>query len=780
MRLMDTYDFSNVNFAIEQDGLKKPPFSDAAAAFDIETTTYYTFGGVTKTFDPVDYKMDPDWYDNAEKFAVMYVWQFAVDTYDGDVNVYMGRTWQEFDNFIKAYAKAAREWFGGNRRPILYVYVHNLGYEFQFLRGLYNANFGTDEKELNFMSGLKQRTFARNPRAPFRTELVFDDAKIVFRDSLVLTQKSLAKWCKDSKLPSAKLDVPSGYYDEARTPNTPLTDFEIQYSINDVVSMVYGIRQYRDDNEGIRNIQMTQTGAVRRKIRKAMSNDKEEGIAWTNRCACITVSYNFETFKWLNHAFVGGWTHANAKYTGKVIENVKCFDFASDYPFCMSVFKYPVSPFISYYPGQEAFDSHLQTLDSIEDPRSLDIPNRYMVEFTADNIQTNYYNTFWSESKTFDLVGATIDNGKIQSAAHGRFIMTDLDYHMFKRAYSSDITVTRIAVAEADYLPWPFKQLLFKNYGYKTTLRGVEGEESKYVESKQVINSMYGVAVTKNVTDEVVFGSKTDEMGNEYFDEWYTIPATEKTYAKYLEEVASENNKGKTFLTYDIGIFITAYARYDLWHLISQMDEHVVYGDTDSLKGIFDDKDIEVINRYNEWVVATEKRVAEDQHFGEEYFHPCQPSGKECRLGVFDREDDCIKFKTLGAKRYAVLHAGNDNIEMTVAGLPKKTKIGDKVYNTADFLNNDFDNFCDGATWDVEQSGKKTHYYNDRQPVGMEIRDRDDVPYILDECDACGIAITPTTFSIGLADAYKEYVTNIKNGFVPFKRTDEMAEILQD
>lgn len=771
MRLMDSFDFSQVDFSIKEDDPKRPPKSDAAAAFDIETTTYYRNGDECKTFDPADYKNNPNFYDNAEKFSVMYVWQFAVDSLDGDVLVYMGRTWDEFYSFLFRYALAARLWIGARKKPILYVYVHNLGYEFQFLRGLFNDDFAGSLDKAVTKGAFALPVFARNQRAPMRAVLNMPDAKIEFRDSLCLTQKSLAKWCKDSKLPDAKLSVPSTYYDEARTPNTPLSDFEIQYSINDVVSMVYGIRQYRDRFAGISTIPMTQTGIVRGQIRAAMA----DSLDWCKMCRDVTINTDFESFKFINHAFVGGWTHANVKYAGKVMENVKCFDFASDYPFCMSVFKYPVGRFEHVTNSDPMFTSWLDDLNGWSDPRSLDITHRYIIEFTATDIKSNFYNTFWSESKAFDLVDGVIDNGKIHSAVSGRFIMTDLDYHMFKRAYSCNIKVTQLFRAAADYLPMGFKNLLFKNYGYKTTLRGVKGEESKYIESKQVINSMYGVAVTKTITDSIVYAEDENGAGD-----WMKIALSEEGYNAHIEESAEEKDMSKFFLTYPIGVFITAYARFDLWFLISQMDERVVYGDTDSLKGVFNDNDFEVIRHYNEWVVETEKRVATEQDFNESLFHPCQPSGKECRLGVFDREDDCDKFKTLGAKRYAVMHTGSDDIEMTVAGLPKYTKIGNDVYNTADFLGGDFNNFCDGATWDVEQSGKKTHYYNDAQPVGYTVLDRNGNPYTLDCSDKYGIAIMPTTFSIGLADAYKDFVKSLANGFVTIARTDELAEILQN
>lgn len=783
MRLMELDNFSKVAFTA-RNGQRGSLHCDTIAAFDIETTTYYRNGDSVRTFDNDAYRTEPEWFDNAEKLSVMYVWQFAVEadpyisspeayshmSYDPDEPlVYMGRTWEEFYTFLNGYAEAAVAALSymGKRRPTLYVYVHNLGYEFQHMRGVFGDKFGGDPSPIN---PFDNPVFARNNRTPLRAVLELEAATIEFRDSLALTQKSLAKWCKDSNLPNAKLETPAGYYDVPRLPVTPLTDFEIEYSVNDVVSMVYGLQQYRKANGGrVDKIPMTQTGNVRRAVRKAVKTNED----WCSMCQMVTASYSFDDFKMINHAFVGGWTHANAMYTGKVVDNVKCFDFASDYPFCMSAFKYPYGAF-KRYDNKEDIARYLETdLDTWRDPRSLDLEHRYIVQFTATGIVSNYQNTFWSSSKAFDLTGAVVDNGKIQSAERATFIMTDLDYHMFKRAYSYDsLEITSLMRSGAAYLPLEFKNVLFKNYGYKTTLRGVAGQESKYVESKQIINSMYGVAVTKNVTDQVGFNTTDDGA------DWETTPLTEDYYYDYVADVM-KSKVDKNFLTYDIGVFITAYARYDLWDLICAMDSHVVYGDTDSLKGVFDDDDVAYIAKYNEWVVETEQRVAAEQGFDESLFHPRQPSGKECRLGVFDREDDCEKFKTLGAKRYAVKHAGHDDIEITVAGLPKYCKVGTETVSTASFLNNDFDNFCDGATWEVDQSGKKTHYYNDDQPVGLTLLDREYNAYTLTALDRFGIGIVPTTFSIGLADNYKRFLESLAQGFMPTGTTDDLSQILK-
>lgn len=74
------------------------------ATFDIETTTI----------------------SNVEKpYAFMYIWQFCLDG-----KVVIGRTWKEFNLFIDELINA----LGLEEDKKLVIYVHNLSYEFEFIR----------------------------------------------------------------------------------------------------------------------------------------------------------------------------------------------------------------------------------------------------------------------------------------------------------------------------------------------------------------------------------------------------------------------------------------------------------------------------------------------------------------------------------------------------------------------------------------------------------------------------------------------------------------------
>lgn len=124
-------------------------------------------------------------------------------------------------------------------------------------------------------------------------------------------------------------------------------------------------------------------------------------------------------------------------------------------------------------------------------------------------------------------------------------------------------------------------------------------------------------------------------------------------------------------------MFITAYARRNLIYNLIQLDEKVIYADTDSLK-IEDGFDISVIENYNKNVIKKIENVCKDLELPLEKFMPKDSKGKEHCLGLFECEtkDGCKytydKFITQGAKKYAYIDSEDKQIHITVSGVPKK------------------------------------------------------------------------------------------------------------
>lgn len=672
--------------------------------------------------------------------SLMYVWQCAVESGD-DIVVFMGRTWDEFKTFLDNLNNAMKYnyVYGSYAKPQslderdfvnfaiqnytkkveLHIYVHNLAFEFQHLQN----------------TGLKfKKVFARNMRKPMKAMTELSHLRITFHDTLSLTQKSLAAWGKDENLPVQKQDAID--YLKILTPYSALSDEVIKYCAADVITMVYGMKKYRDKYDGkLTEIPMTQTGEVRIVCRKEISHKNRD---WAESCYMIDHSYDFDFYKKLLDAFAGGWTHANQKYSNQLMKDVVCYDFASSYPSVMTTAKFPM--------GQVR---HIDS-DRVDEIEKTPIDDRdfiYMITVDLYNFTSNKWNSFWSSSKIVnDENGKAmcddlfLDNGKIISGKYARITMTDLDWDIFRKAYDIDnYNIVDAYEWDADYLPKEMILTILNYFADKTSLKGT-GNSSKYNAAKQFINSIYGCCVTKIITDEIEFNGEWDKhfITEEEFIEKMSIP-----------EKASAVEKGinNAFTTYQAGVWVTAWARHRLWDMIELLDDKIVYCDTDSIKGVFDSNDIALFDKYNLYIGDLQQRIATHYQFDVAMFTCLTSKGDSKQLGIFEREEDCREFKTIGAKRYACEHVHNDgssSIEITIAGLPKSA--GHHHIKKVDDL-------CNNIYWTPEESGKlMAHYCDNMKPCTWT--DDDGVSYY--STDTHGIMLEPIGFDLSLAADYEE------------------------
>lgn len=715
-----------------------------AMAYDTETTNGVMLPNHRAiTFNHYKYNNDPEFksmIDNNPKVSCVYMWQFGIENGD-DIIVFYGRDLDSYLDFTLKLTKEIRRQYYYSTTSIdrdyeteeacttkqyfhIQPYIHNFAFDFQMLRNIFNDDFGKHH-------GDHANTFARTERRPMKAKVTLNKVHIEYRDSYVLTQKSLAKWGKDSKLPVQKIKVDEEFYLKSRNPLTPLTDEEIEYGCTDVVTMIYGIKQYREKYDTLTNIPLTQTGEIRRTCIKEVTLKNPE---WAFKCYNITKNYSYEFFKKLCHLFQGGWTHANAYMSKRLHKNVKCFDFASSYPAVMTTRTYPVSDFRETDPEQFEFYSSI-------DPNKSKF--RWFIEVEFHDIQSNLQNTYWSTSKTLETPEDCIpDNGRIYSCKSLKTTMTDLDFDTFKQCYTyGDMKILSFYVADADYLPREIIELILNYYAYKTSLKDVEGAESKYVESKQFVNSIYGCAVTKIVTDIIDYS----------ISGWKKSPCDNMVFIETIDGM----KPNKMFLSYQIGIWVTAHARHNLFDFIIRFDPRIVYCDTDSIKGVFTEEDLQFVEEYNKSIAEREEAVAKHLHIDPNLFAPKTPKGKTKRLGIMEREPDCLEFVTLGAKRYAdsIEVDGEIEIQTTIAGLPKKAG-KNKIKKVSDMLNNNL-------IWNTEESMKQTSYYNDEQETIIW------TDYLGNEytsTEKYGCCLLPTTFDLSMSANYIEFLEYIENG----------------
>ena len=403
-----------------------------------------------------------------------------------------------------------------------------------------------------------------------------------------------------------------------------------------------------------------------------------------------------EQYKLFKQAFAGGFTHANPNHVGKKYRNIASFDFTSSYPTVMVAEKYPMSRGIP------------QKWESWE--RFNEINNKalqiFTVEFWGLNTKVQFDN-YISKNKCLDIKGELENNGRIYSADYLKITITSVDWDIIKQVYSWEkCKISNQVAFYKGYLPKPIIQSILHFYKQKTTLKGVDGKEAEYLHYKGMLNSVYGMSVTDIVHDEEIYNNDT----------W-----TEEE-ADADEQIKKYNNSYSRFLFWAWGIFITSYARANLWDGILHFKDDYLYSDTDSIKAKNYKKHMGYINAYNRNIVKKLETCLDYYGINKEEISPKDVDGNKHTLGLWDFEGVYTRFKTLGAKRYIVTKfnkEGKEVLEITIAGLPKD-KGRDYLLKIS---NNDFDTvfnkFTNGLKVPKEDSGKLTAFYDDETKEGV-------------------------------------------------------------
>lgn len=604
-------------------------------------------------------------------------------------DVYFGRTWEEFKKFIQLLED--------NSPDKKIVFVHNLSFEFQFFC-----------KEFNIKS-----VMARKSRKPISCRLA--DFNIEFRCSYYMSNVSLAYLPKLYNLPVEK-QVGELDYTKLRHSNTELTPAEMKYCEYDCLVVYEYIKRELEEYPTIQRIPITSTGHVRRELQDEVMKDVKYRSHVRNSINVRPSVYNALTL-----AFAGGYTHANYMYADEVLNNVDSYDETSAYPYVMVTEKFPMSIF-------KPVD--LKSADDMLDSFA------YLIKVTFRNIKCKYYNNFISASKCLNMVGEVLDNGRVIAAREITIILTDVDFKFLLKAYSMEsYEINEAYYAIYKHLPRKFIQFILKKYENKTKYKGVKGAEVFYAKEKAKFNALYGMTVTNTIRDEVEFKDS----------EWSEI---ELDNTQIYDKLLDEYDKG--FLSFSWGVWVTAYARRNLLERVLDLDEYVVYCDTDSIK-LVQGYDKSVFDKYNESVIEKIKTVSKSLGFSLDEYCPKDQKGRMHYLGIFecetdgDREYTYDKFITQGAKKYCVEKDGE--IEITVSGVPKSgakcvTKIED---------------FRDDLVFDYKYTNKQTLMYNDNQKP-IDIIDCFGIKYKVR--DKSGVALIPTTYKLGKAYEYAALLTN--------------------
>ena len=667
-------------------GRSKIYYLNYPLSFDIETSSFY---------------------EGEEKKACMYIWQIAI----GD-NVYIGRTWEEWMQFNKMLSDG----LGLNINRRIVFFVHNLSYEFQWMRLYYDWEtvFALDERKVCY---------------------AVNTIGIEYRCSYILSNESLEKLAEHLKKPIQKL-VGDLDYTLIRGPITPLDQDELNYCIHDVLIVTEYIREQIAIEGNITKIPLTKTGYVRRYCKKMClygdNDDKYKRIDAFMRYRKLMQRLTLDKHEYLmlKRAFAGGFTHANIFYVGKKLNNVASQDLTSSYPTVCIADLFPMSKGRLVHPASyEEFDKYVHKYCCVFDIRIYGLKNTFLNESVI------------SYSKCWELDNPGINNGRLESADKIAITITEQDYFTYSMFYEWDyIEVGDMYIYRRGYLPTPFIESILKFYTDKTVLKGLKDEDGheldEYSNSKAMLNSTYGMTVTDICRPEIVYDGL-----------WEMITPD------YDAVIQQYNDSTGRFLFYPWGVWVTAHARRNILQAIYSMGNDYVYCDTDSVKYLHPKDHTEFFDTYNQNIIEKLQKAMKYHGISKDAIAPCNQKGEHKPMGVFTYEETYKHFKTLGAKRY--MYTDDSGVHITVAGLGKKQG-GKYIADQPD----PYEFFENDMYIPPEHTGKLTHTYID-EPMQGEAVDYLGNRFTYNE--RSGVHLGPCEFSLSLTDQFLRLLGGIKD-----------------
>lgn len=662
-------------------------------------------------------------YYNGKKHAIMYAWGWG---FNGAVIV--GRTWEQL-LFVYEKIVALCEL---NEYLKLRVYIHNMAFDFQFFR-----------KWFTF-----EKVFALEERKVVEVETI---DHIQFRCSYLLSGYSLQ--ALGGQLQKYKVQKAVGDLDYSliRHSKTPLTEKEIGYLVNDVLVVMAYIQEKIENDGNITKIPLTKTGYVRSFCKKKCFNGFNDDIKkrkyhdYRNSVKSLTLTV--EEYDTLQDVFAGGFTHANAIYSRAILYNVGSADLTSSYPTVMVAEKFPMSR------------GKLVKVNSLSEFHDLMEMYCCIFEVMFKNLEPKIFSENPISYSKCEIVGyRVLNNGRVVCAEELYTTMTEVDFSVVNSFYKwSEIRIGKIYRYRRAYLPRNFVKSVLVKYRDKTELKDVIGQEYEYLLAKQDVNAIFGMCVTDIVREEFPY------IGEEWGDK--KEGDKEKMIDKY-------NNNPSRFLSYVWGIYVTSYARRNLFSAIHEFGDDHVYSDTDSEKGLNFEMHKPYFDKYNNLITEKLEEALTYHKISFDYIRPKTIKGIEKPLGIWEYEGNYNIFKTLGAKRYMTFK--DDVLSLTVSGVNKSSAVPfllDKcnipyqvdrykrcVVNDPTHIKRVFEMFDDELLIPKEHTGKNTHTYIDT-PMNGVITDY--MGNTAEFHERSGVHLEPAEYSLSIPKSYIDYITDI-------------------
>lgn len=497
IRSCESFRFKNLKIEqLKTKGRRKARYADMVCAFDIETT-------------------------NIDKYrqAVMYIWQMQL----GEKWTVYGRTWEQFKTFINKLQDLVPD------GCYLVVYVHNLSFEFQFLKSIIPIDdvFAMDDRKI-----LRVRS-----------------GKLEFRCSYIHSNMSLEKYLQAMDVPDQK--VKGFNYRKKRYSWTKLTPAELKYCINDVKGLVQAIQvEMERDGDDLYTIPLTSTGYVRRVAKNVLG---------PYRRYIKPMLPDLECFQALRRAFRGGDTHANRYNSNLLIDSaavgpISSMDISSSYPAVMLMNRFPKKLIR-------------------KDPDLFDIEYTHgkacLIRIYMEDVKLKderWGSPYIPRAKVESCAHPLLDNGRIISADSIEMYLTEVDFEIIAEEYTFRYKILELWSATKSYLPDSFRAMLMDMYTAKTQLKGVD--DYMYSKKKNQFNSTYGMTVQNPCKPNYHFVDGIMQLN------------TDETLQDLIDQYQATG-----WLPYQWGVWVTAYARQKLHEGLHVIDpDDFIYSDTDSIK----------------------------------------------------------------------------------------------------------------------------------------------------------------------------------------------------
>lgn len=539
------------------------------------------------------------------------------------------------------------------------VYIHNSSYDLSYLIPYFERYLpGWTKKGQKKNQGIitKENRFITYVRGAFE-----------FRCSYHLSGMSLEKWSEEMNIEHKKL---VGFYDYNKViyQDSELESNEQDYDMIDVLAMQECIdRQLALYGDDLSTVPYTKTGYVRRELRNACKKSKTYRNKYFKKN-----SLDVELYRVMRNAYAGGYTHNNRFLTDKLVNAaIGHRDFKSHYPSQMRVNMYPLGPFEKiYYAGCPDSIGIEDILKKSPKYSTMTVMRCYMAKLKDRNCTMPYL----AEAKCYGHLDNSLpDNGRlIYADSKEGFILylTDYDLKMLDKLYYLDYEILVVWQSRNEYLPECITSVIDKYFKGKSDKKAVVHEltelygklDPRTVDAqmelqvcKAMLNAIYGCCATNPLRDQWSFNSNFE----------FRLDASYSTDEEIEEGLFEYYNKRNNFLPYQVGVWVTAQARYELFEYAEAIGyDKVLYCDTDSIFYRKDDATEQAISDLNK---------AKREHAEAVGAYVVLDNGKKEYYDVFDDEPDGKAFKGLHAKCYGMVT--DKGLELTIAGVPARTLI---------------------------------------------------------------------------------------------------------